>query len=148
MRQKKSSQSTRPIYLALLILQYTSPTTVWQRGCRDPREKNDVHMGVSLFPALVPFTTCGWQLPRGPHYAGHPESSKFNVWHRRTPQMYVVLESDPSRQGRGANGGHNFRLLRSRCTSGLLTTVPVSEESIGFTKISTPCTLQASCKLG
>jgi hypothetical protein len=38
---------------------------LWQKGCRDPREleENDVHIGISLFPASVPFTTCGKPLP-------------------------------------------------------------------------------------
>lgn len=27
----------------------------------------------------------------------------FNVWHRRTPQMYIVVESDPSGKGTDAH---------------------------------------------
>jgi hypothetical protein len=72
--------------------------SLWQRGCRDPapcEENMGVSVTISCFGAL---TTCGKPLPRRSHYADdrpESESSDINVWHRRTPQMYTVVESDP-----------------------------------------------------
>lgn len=53
-----------------------------------------MHMGIFPFRASVPFTTRGKTLLR---------PSRFNLWHRRTPQMYIVVGSDPSRQDRDAS---------------------------------------------
>jgi hypothetical protein len=89
---------------------------MWQRGCR---EENDVHMGVSWFLASVPLrlveSHCHHVLA-----ITLPDHPEFNVWHRRTPQMYIVLESDPSRQDRGANEGIIFLVLCFKTAAQLL----------------------------
>src|SRR6266436_1094465 len=76
-------------------------------------------------------------------------SSNFKVWYQRTPQMYIVVESGPSRQDRDADGCIVSDWCRApRNSLGVLTTVPVSDESIRFTSIFTPCALHASFKPG